>query len=376
MRILSVLLIICLAEQARAEPSSLSQIRAARKALFCESCAGGRLKVFANFKLSIVQNNLAIGGDYFPVTDLTGKITNLLTWREESWRAGNKYRMRVFSPLPKEYTGKMPGNYDLTLWHNGESSWKYRPIDKEAQKSKGIDRPSQITQDYYGDLVGSVIPSDVGLFKRILQNSSELTFDLDQLLSQNLYSVLGEETFSGESCTIIDRPGLDRVWLAQDKSYSIVKREWRWEINGPLKRRITNRDFHDLGDGVWLPFAGEMEIYSHPTTPPERKVGVLYATVESASTSFSDSDFTPDFPRGTSVFDEVTRETSWAGFSAEENAAKSAKKALGKVKTLPPAEVLAFKNESSSWRFWFAGISAAIVIATILYLRLRKGGDW
>jgi len=265
-KLLPITLVVCVMGQEPATGLELSQIRATRKTVYCESCPAGRLKIFANFKLTVEQNNPATGGDFFPISDLTGKFTNLSYWREETWRSGRNYRVRVVSPVPEGFAGAKPGNYDTTLWHDGESSWKYRPISSKAEKIKGIDRSSQVTQDYYGDLIGSVIPSDAGLLKRTLQSSSELVYDLDQLLSEDRYSVIGEEKIAGEKCTIIDRPGLDRIWLAEEKNCPVVMREWRWAANGPLKRRIINSDFRHLGEGVWLPFAGRMEIFSHPST--------------------------------------------------------------------------------------------------------------
>jgi hypothetical protein len=353
---------------------TLAQIHAARKATYCESCPAGRLKVFANFRLVVEEASPALGADYFPMSDLTGKLINLNEWREETFRSGRKYKERVVNPVPKGYGGPFPGTYDLTLCYNGIHSWRYRPGDRVSERFNGVNRATQIVQDYFGDLIGSKILGGSAEFSRTVPAPSDTFYDIDQVVESDLYEVVGEEVVSGEMCTIIERPKTDRIWLAKEKNYVVVQREWRWTTGGPLKRRITNSQFRSVG-AAWLPFEGRMEIFGHPSTRPGRRVGVLTALVEAADTSFPDSEFEPDFLKGTFVFDVEAGTRSVAGYTEEEIAAQEAKDILKKVMVRKAANALAFKAEPWWRSTWIAtlGIAGIIVVAAYIGFRHRGG---
>src|SRR5271157_6661305 len=136
---------------------TMREILAARKEVYCESCPVGRLKVFARFQLELEQANPALESDYFPVSDLTGKIINMSRWREETFRSGQRFKERVVSYIPERYRGPVPGTYDLTVCYDGVHSWRYRPGDREAEQFNGVTRATQIIQYYYGDMIGSKI---------------------------------------------------------------------------------------------------------------------------------------------------------------------------------------------------------------------------
>jgi len=351
---------------------TLSAIGAARKLVYCDTCQAGRLKVFAKFQLQIEQTNPALGSDYFPISDLTGKLTNLRMWREETFRSGLRFKQRVVSPLPERYRGPVPGTYDLTVCYDGVHSWRYRPGDLMSEKFKGITGATQIIQDYYGDMIGSKIPGGSATMSRTVPAPSDAAYDLDHVVASSLYRVVGTETVHGEPCTIIERPGMDRIWLANGRNYPVVKREWRWTVGGPLKRRIINTEFRDLGGGAWLPFAGRMEIFSHPSTPPERRVGVLTAVVEVADTNVPDSEFQPEFLRGTFVIDAETNTRSVAGYTEAEFAAEEARGFLKKVKARKSADALAFIAQPWWQRNWLILLGASVISAIAILTKLRS----
>jgi hypothetical protein len=358
------------------DPATLSKILATRKAVYCESCPAGRLKVFANFQLEVEQANPALGSDYFPMSDLTGKLINMSRWREETFRSGRRFKERVVSYVPERFRGPVPGTYDLTICYNGVHSWRYRPSDRVSEQFNGVTKATQIIQDYYGDMIGSMIPVVSATMSRTVPTPSDSAYDIDQVIASNLYEVVGKESVAGEICTIIERPGTDRIWLADEKNYLVVKREWRWTPGGHLKRRILNSQFRTIGGGAWLPFAGRMEIFSHPSTPPERRVGVLTAVVEAADTNFPDSEFEPGFLKGTFVFDAETGTKSVAGYTDAELAVEEAKGMLKKVKGRKSVDALAFQAEPWWRRNWLEllGASAILVISVLAYLRLRTQG--
>ena len=164
--------------------------------------------------------------------------------------------------------------------------------------------------------------------------------------------------------------------MAGEKDYLVVKREWRWAPGGHLKRRIINSQFETIGGGAWLPFAGRMEKFSHPGTPPERHVGVLTAVVEAADTNFPDGEFEPGFLKGTFVFDAETGTKSVAGYTDAEVAVEEAKGMLKKVKGRKSVDALAFQAEPWWRRNWLEllGASAILVISVLAYLRFRTQG--
>jgi len=351
---------------------TVSQILAARRAVYCDSCPAGRLKVFASFHMEVEKPNPALGGDYFPVSDLTGKVANLRSWREETFRSGRRYKARVVSYAPAGYRGAIPGTYDLTQCYDGSHSWRYRPTDRVSERFNGVTKATQIIQDYYGDMIGSKIPGGSPTMSRTVSAQSEYEYDLDQVVASGLYQVVGEEKFAGEICTVIDSPGIDRIWLANEKNFLVVKREWRWTKGGPLKRRIINSEFRPIGRGVWLPFSGRMEVFSHPNTPPERRVGVLTAVVELADTDFPDSEFEPSFLKGTVVNDAETGKQSVAGYTEEELEVEQAKGVLKKIKGRESVEAFAFQAPPWWRRNWLALLGIILIPCFAAYLLRRQ----
>jgi len=131
-------------------------------------------------------------------------------------------------------------------------------------------------------------------------------YRLDRLGATGAYSVVAREGLDGRPCVVLARPGLDRLWLAEDRGWAIVRREWCWTVGGPIKRRIANADFREVAPGAWIPHRATMEIFGHPSTRPGRRVAVLDATVLEAEADVPDDRFEPHFPPGTEVDDVET----------------------------------------------------------------------
>lgn len=354
---------------------TLAEIRKARQAIHCESCPAGRLKAFVEFRLVIEGLDPAIGSDYFPISDLTGKPVNLTRWREESFRSGRRYKQRVITPVPQGFKGPLPGTFDLTVAFDGTHSWRYRPGDRNAERFDQVTSATQIVQDYFGDVIGSRIPVASATMSRTVVAPSEEPYDLDQVLASGLYEVVGAETVAGEPCTIIERAGHDRIWLAKDKAFAVVRREWRWSPGGPLKRRIENERFQAIGGGAWLPFLCRMEVFSHPDTPSQRRVGILTATVEAASIEFPDSEFEPNFVKGTSIVDFTTGNRIVVVEPGSETAADQPKTKTNKGRTRKPALPIVFENDNSSrrWIPVFLGALTLLALTALIRSRFRSG---
>jgi hypothetical protein len=203
---------------------------------------------------------------------------------------------------------------------------------------------------------------------------TDAPYDLDQVLNSNRYRVVGEAFVRDQLCVLIEHSsGRDRIWLATDKGYVVVQREWRWEEGAPLKRRIHNRDFRHLGGGVWLPFASSMEVFGSPASRPNQRVGLLTAVVADASLDFPDADFRPSFPKGTVVDEYGTGRQSVIGYTSEELAARNAKSILQNLKRKAGAPGL--EHHSSPWwvvHQWALFLAAGAILAVILAIRIRR----
>jgi hypothetical protein len=152
-----------------------------------------------------------------------------------------------------------------------------------------------------------------------MAGDSEEPFQLDGLIPTGLYRLAGvTESIAGEECVLLERRGLDRLWLARNKAWAIVRREWNWTIGGSLKRRVDNRDFREIAPGLWLPWSGSMEVFGHPATRPNQRVGTLRVSVIEAEAGLSDGRFELDVPKGTEILDVSTGDVTRFGLEGEE----------------------------------------------------------
>jgi hypothetical protein len=226
--------------------------------------------------------------------------------------------MHSFYELPAKYRKKRPSTLNITRMSNGERSWVHRPDDFAAEEFEGLDAPTLLEQDFYGDLIGFPIQCGSHRPYRTMARDTGAPYQLDQLIPSAMYRQAGEELIDGGICDVIERPGLDRLWLSRGRGWVIVRREWRWAEGAPLKRRITNRDFREIAEGVWLPYEGRMEVFGHPATRPGQRVGIMHLTVQEASADVRPSELEPDFPKGTLVTRVSSGEEYAFGLTAEQ----------------------------------------------------------
>lgn len=118
------------------------------------------------------------------------------------------------------------------------------------------------------------------------------------------------EEVVGQSCWVLDFPGVDRICVDPTKNFAIVKRSYSWGPGKPARLSVENSDFKEVKPGLWLPFHQVVERYAVLT---ERKS--LWGTVTSRSEyqlksvafdeGVSDALFDVELPVGTNVFDAV-----------------------------------------------------------------------
>jgi hypothetical protein len=82
----------------------------------------------------------------------------------------------------------------------------------------------------------------------------ETHYWLPNALEQNKYTVDGKEvTTEGIACHILSRIGLDRIWVATERGYSICKREYKYGVGRPLRERVESGRLSEIAPGVWFP---------------------------------------------------------------------------------------------------------------------------
>jgi hypothetical protein len=74
-------------------------------------------------------------------------------------------------------------------------------------------------------------------------------------------------------CHVLERPGLDRLWLDAERGCALLARESSLKVGGPLVERIEVGGHRQAADGVWLP--GWIRIiqfdYNDPTEEGRRR---------------------------------------------------------------------------------------------------------
>ncbi len=296
---------------APAPPSETpAQIQAAIGACWAEGSPVRNLRTKCRITLKVEQMDPALGDDAFPnYGDSPASLKPQTLWDEEiGRRAGKHYaKYRFETPEPDAPTPR-----DLINFSNGRTSYKYEPSQFQAYKFAGQSAYTDAVQNYYGDMVGfpgKTITPPIRLTVGVLAEP----FELDLLVPSGHYRAAGDEVVGGEDCVVLERPGLDRLWLAKDKGHAIVRRDWQWTVGGPLKRRIQNTDFRPVAGGAWLPHLATMEIYGRPDTRPGRRVGLLRAEVVEIEPDVPDSLFEPHFPFYILVNDNTGGTRSFAG---------------------------------------------------------------
>jgi len=94
---------------------------------------------------------------------------------------------------------------------------------------------------------------------------------LPEAIEQHEYKFAGSETIDGAPCDIIERPGLDRIWVAPSRGHVVLKREYNYGVGKPLKERVLNTRWKEVYSDVWIPMLQTRESFSAKSSlPPVR----------------------------------------------------------------------------------------------------------
>jgi hypothetical protein len=119
-----------------------------------------------------------------------------------------------------------------------------------------------------------------------------------------------EEVVEDIPCLVIERPGVDTLWLDKARPTLIVRREVTWGKEKPLRERTTNRKFQEMEPGLWLPLEQEQQVFCALELGKETWNQVDYTKRNVISklevNKVDDSIFHLMIPPGCAISDKVT----------------------------------------------------------------------
>ncbi len=342
---------------------SLGEVGRALEAAWGVSTPGGRFRSMCLITIQHEVSDPALGDSFFPNGSFGSKIKLQTKWIEEIARDRKKFYCYTFFWTGDD-RGEIPRGSESTTFSDGTTSWNYMPWSRSAERYPEVSPTTRVTQDYFGDMVG--LPSDPPDPSRTVGGDIGEPFALTKLVPSGKYEVRDGGEVDGIACVLLERPGLDRVWLAPGKGWSVVRREWNWTVGGPLKRVIRNTEIKPVAGKVWMPSSCEMEIYGTPGTNPGRRVAVLRAVVREIEVDVPGTWFEPRFPKGTRVIDLGTGETYAYGMKKE-----SLDGAIERIEQLKPM----FRPMPWWRRGWVWGVVGVVVAGIVGTWWVRRARD-
>lgn len=136
---------------------------------------------------------------------------------------------------------------------------------------------------------------------------------LPDFLRQNrsYYRVLPTaEEVDGKKCWVVEWPGMDRIWVDPLLGYAARRRAYCWGPGKALKLEIFNKDYRNVGNGLWLPFAQIVDKYASVVAENPSIWGKVTCITEYKVESIefdklTDAFFDIHLPPGTVVLDQV-----------------------------------------------------------------------
>lgn len=125
------------------------------------------------------------------------------------------------------------------------------------------------------------------------------------------YRVLPEpETIDGYLCWIVERPGMDKFWIAPGLGYMLCKRRFHWQKDKPLRMEIRAKEFKEIEPGLFFPMSVEVDKYAAYEWEDEaiwNKITgqSVYRVKDISFSNVTDKDLAIGLPVGTRVVDEA-----------------------------------------------------------------------
>ncbi len=173
-----------------------------------------------------------------------------------------------------------------------------------------------------GDAVPGSIPEDallpivprwpVSTYKMPVGISGARIIAAEALQSPDYLLLSDSEPVGGEDCAVLDRDGIDRIWIATSKGLCVMRRDIRDRRSGRVLRRIVTDKVDQVAPGFWLPTEYRTQILSvrqhtnEDMVQSEYKVQILSCVLNE---NVADSIFIPVHRPGSIRYDSENRFT-------------------------------------------------------------------
>jgi hypothetical protein len=228
----------------------------------------------------------------------------------EITRHGQKVKFRFHEAMtPEELTPEALDQEGWCLCFDGTNSWRIGGGDRtvylfsnvedgESNKYLGEGLP---LVDLYSDAVG--LEAVVKNANWTLRRQSPYPFRVDVALATGQYEIVEPKATEGDThCVVVQRKGLDTIWLDRDRNFALVRRDWCWGTDEPIRVRVRNSDFRGEAPGIWLPREIQVEYFGTPETAPDTLCMTVRVSVKQLEIAPEES-FTPPAQSGFLVYD-------------------------------------------------------------------------
>lgn len=121
----------------------------------------------------------------------------------------------------------------------------------------------------------------------------------------------GLEPVDGEWCHVMERPGLDVMWIQTGPTFLLRRRLFHWKEEGPIRQLATFRKHKEVSKGVWLPLELVFDRYGAPWEEAGLQGKAVYrirlAVSRLVAEAVPDSRFRAEIPKGAVVTTEENR---------------------------------------------------------------------
>jgi hypothetical protein len=156
---------------------------------------------------------------------------------------------------------------------------------------------------------------------------------------------------------------MDRLCVAPERGFAVIKREYSWAPGKPLRYRLINKDYREVRPGLWLPFTQVQERYYDPSKVLPKLAGkvrfrteykLLAIEFDSVRDELFDIELTPD----TMVYD----------------APRKFHYVVSKENAKPFDFAIAQAQRQYRTRYWLVALNIAVVLVIAAFLLGRYYG--
>jgi hypothetical protein len=263
---------------------------------------GQRVQVF--WQSEVHHQDPAISDKWLPRESGSGRVMSRARYELLSRQGASKW-----SAMEGDAT-----EWEWVFAYDGENSWASTKVDQSIQLFRAVrDSPDPKLKeglplhDWFSEAIGMQPRTSIPTWG--ISGGLPYPYRLDVALATGHYQIVSDNVKLREStCIVVEREGLDRVWLDTERSYAIVQREWNWEVSKPVRIRLENEEFEEATEGLWIPRRFRLIYFGTPETRPEVECLTVHAVVEDYEFAPPSLSFTPNVSSGELIFDHVTED--------------------------------------------------------------------